>query len=159
MSTAKGKNKRRGLVFRTEREYFCIKKKQHKRRRHHGKIQKHFRENRRENRKYEPVYNERRAASDTQKAEQQEAKQRGAGGVGNGICHDNGGKEAVIHFEKGDTSHVGIYARINQLFVHDHLQGTEYVNRQEDMGLEGLRKAKLSYHPDLMQEKVKAWLK
>lgn len=71
----------------------------------------------------------------------------------------NGGREAVIHFEKGDTSYVGIYAKINQLFVHDYLQGTEYVNRQEDMGLEGLRKAKLSYHPDLMQEKVKAWLK
>lgn len=60
---------------------------------------------------------------------------------------------AIIHFEKGDTQFHGIYPTINRLFCATYLSQVTYVNRQEDMGLESLRKAKQSYHPALMVEK------
>lgn len=52
--------------------------------------------------------------------------------------------------EKADTDYEGAFTVINQEFCR-HLP-TQYifVNREEDMGLEGLRKAKSSYHPDEM---------
>ncbi|MGH0053288.1 MAG: DUF2156 domain-containing protein [Sphaerochaetaceae bacterium] len=62
---------------------------------------------------------------------------------------------AIVHFEKADTSYKGIYSVINQLFVSEHLAEVHYVNRQEDAGVPGLRKAKLSYKPDLMVEKYR----
>ncbi len=62
---------------------------------------------------------------------------------------------AIVHFEKGDTSYIGIYSVINQLFCSQYLSDVKYVNRQEDAGVEGLRKAKLSYRPDLMVEKYR----
>lgn len=52
--------------------------------------------------------------------------------------------------EKADRSVDGAFSIINQQFA-SHLPGQfVYVNREEDMGLEGLRKAKLSYHPHLL---------
>lgn len=62
---------------------------------------------------------------------------------------------AIVHFEKADTSYKGIYSVINQLFVSEYLSDVHYVNRQEDAGIAGLRKAKLSYKPDLMVEKYR----
>jgi hypothetical protein len=62
---------------------------------------------------------------------------------------------AIVHFEKGDTSYVGIYSVINQLFCSQYLSDVTYVNRQEDAGVPGLRKAKRSYRPDLMVEKFR----
>jgi hypothetical protein len=62
---------------------------------------------------------------------------------------------AIVHFEKGDTSYIGIYSVINQLFCSQYLSDVTYVNRQEDAGVPGLRKAKLSYRPDLMVEKYR----
>jgi hypothetical protein len=52
----------------------------------------------------------------------------------------------LIHFEKGLTAYKGIYQAINQMFLanNSHLYR---VNREQDMGEEGLRKAKRSYHP------------
>ncbi len=64
-----------------------------------------------------------------------------------------GPEEAIIHFEKGNTAYHGIYTVINRLFCATHLSQVTYVNREEDMGLESLRKAKQSYHPALMVEK------
>ncbi|MFA6689301.1 MAG: DUF2156 domain-containing protein [Sphaerochaetaceae bacterium] len=61
--------------------------------------------------------------------------------------------EAIVHFEKGNTECHGIYPTINRLFCARFLSKVKYVDRQEDMGLESLRKAKMSYHPDLMVEK------
>ena len=51
-----------------------------------------------------------------------------------------------IHVEKADTSYQGAYAVINNLFAKE-LIGYKFLNREEDMGLDGLRKAKLSYYP------------
>lgn len=56
-------------------------------------------------------------------------------------------------FEKGDVDYDGVYQTINNLTAQACLAGCEVVNRQEDMNIEGLRKAKLSYHPIRLQEK------
>ena len=58
-----------------------------------------------------------------------------------------------VHIEKADTSYAGIYAGINNLFVRNCVNGFKYVNREEDLGIEGLRKAKLSYHPAFILRK------
>lgn len=52
-----------------------------------------------------------------------------------------------VHIEKADTQFSGIYAGINNHFAKSAAAGYKYVNREEDLGLEGLRKSKLSYHP------------
>jgi len=57
------------------------------------------------------------------------------------------GDTALIHIEKGDRTFSGAYAAINRLFLENSFKGCEFVNREEDMGIDGLRKAKLSYHP------------
>ncbi len=54
---------------------------------------------------------------------------------------------AVVHIEKGNTEIHGIYTLINREFVARTFAGTKYINREEDMGKEGLRKAKSSYYP------------
>lgn len=58
-----------------------------------------------------------------------------------------------VHIEKADTSYNGIYAGINNLFVCSATEGHKYINREEDLGLEGLRKAKLSYNPAFILNK------
>ncbi len=62
---------------------------------------------------------------------------------------------AIIHFEKGDTNYIGIYPAINFYNVNALFSDVVYINREEDMGLEGLRRAKESYHPEMMGEKWK----
>ena len=58
-----------------------------------------------------------------------------------------------IHFEKAYADIQGAYAMINREFVRRELSAFTYINREEDMGIPGLRKAKLSYHPACMVEK------
>ena len=58
---------------------------------------------------------------------------------------------ALIHIEKADRSYDGAYAMINQLFAQEFADCT-YINREEDMGIPGLRQAKSSYHPVRMGE-------
>jgi len=53
----------------------------------------------------------------------------------------------VIHFEKGHTGFKGIYQAINQMFLEHQGQDHTFVNREQDLGDEGLRHAKLSYNP------------
>lgn len=60
---------------------------------------------------------------------------------------------AVIHFEKANSEVKGLYASINKLFVQNRWSHLTYINREEDMGYEGLRKSKSSYHPARMLEK------
>lgn len=57
------------------------------------------------------------------------------------------------HFEKAYSTIRGVYPFINQLFAQNNLAKYKYVNREEDMGLESLRKSKLSYRPDILLEK------
>ncbi len=63
---------------------------------------------------------------------------------------------ALIHLEKGDTAFSGVYPAVNQLFIQTFFSDTQFINREEDMGIEGLRKAKLSYHPAYLLEKFNA---
>ena len=54
---------------------------------------------------------------------------------------------AVIHIEKANPHISGIYAAINQIFCKEAWSAFTYINREQDMGVEGLRKAKESYFP------------
>lgn len=60
-----------------------------------------------------------------------------------------------VHFEKavGEYALNGGYAAINKLFS-EKLDGVTWLNREEDIGIEGLRKAKLSYRPKINAEKI-----
>lgn len=62
-------------------------------------------------------------------------------------------KMAVIHVERGVIDYKGVYAFLNRKFLVECFQDTEFVNRQEDTGNAGLRKAKESYHPVKMVKK------
>ena len=66
---------------------------------------------------------------------------------------------AVIHLEHADTDFQGSFPVINQSFLQEEWFSFEYVNREEDMGLPGLRKAKQSYRPCHMIKKYIASLK
>ncbi len=61
---------------------------------------------------------------------------------------------ALIHLEKATYEHRGAYPVINQQFAKRELLGKyKYINREEDMGIEGLRRAKKSYYPYKMVKK------
>ena len=65
---------------------------------------------------------------------------------------------AVIHVEKADPEVRGAYPAINQGFVEHAWSHLTYINREEDMGIKGLRKAKESYKPEKLIEKFNATL-
>lgn len=65
----------------------------------------------------------------------------------------------VVHVEKAFTSIHGAYTIMNQQFVLNEAADFKYINREEDMGVENLRKAKLSYQPDILLEKYNARFK
>jgi len=62
---------------------------------------------------------------------------------------------AIVHMEKADPDIPGLYALINQQFCENNWQGVSFVNREQDLGEPGLRKAKLSYYPDHLEEKFR----
>ena len=62
----------------------------------------------------------------------------------------------LVHIEKAFTHIPGSYQIINREFVINNCEGYEYVNREDDAGDEGLRKAKLSYKPFKLVTKYKA---
>lgn len=55
---------------------------------------------------------------------------------------------ACVYFEKSDVEHRDVYPVINMEFVKNEFPNIKYINRQEDLGVEGLRKAKRSYYPE-----------
>ncbi len=59
----------------------------------------------------------------------------------------------VLHFEKAYFNIQGSYQIINQQFLLHHKDEFRYVNREDDTGDPGLRKSKLSYHPDILEKK------
>ncbi len=65
----------------------------------------------------------------------------------------------VVHFEKSLADVQGAYAILNREFVR-HIRkkypGIIYINREDDMGLPNIRKAKSSYHPEFLVEKYTA---
>lgn len=61
-----------------------------------------------------------------------------------------------IHVEKADTAFDGIFPAINRLFAQTIPDNFTLINREEDMGLDGLRRSKLSYHPAELEYKFTA---
>jgi uncharacterized protein len=65
----------------------------------------------------------------------------------------NNNTEAIIHVEKANYDMRGLYPFINQLFLVDYLPDVTIVNREDDLGIEGLRKSKMSYEPLRLENK------
>lgn len=75
--------------------------------------------------------------------------------IGEPVCDDT----MVVHIEKAFADVQGAYPMINQQFLMHEAAQYKYVNREEDLGEEGLRTAKESYHPVFLQEKGMAVLR
>lgn len=77
--------------------------------------------------------------------------------LGNGVSRDTWD----VNFEKADANVDGTYPMINRCYAR-YIQETHpevrWLNREDDMGLPGLRKAKESYYPDILLEKYSAVL-
>ncbi len=77
----------------------------------------------------------------------------GAGVVAFSMGEEINGETFCVHFEKARYDVNGAYTVINRDFSRFFCQGYRYINREDDVGDEGLRKAKLSYNPAKLLEK------
>ena len=68
--------------------------------------------------------------------------------IGEPICSNTFG----VHIEKADTRFHGAYPAMAQAFAAHFAMDYTYLNREEDLGIPGLRKSKLSYYPELLLE-------
>lgn len=66
---------------------------------------------------------------------------------------------ALIHIEKADHSYLGLSQFLSQTFCEQAWADCEYINRMEDLGIEGLRRAKLALGPHHMAKKYNIILK
>ena len=66
------------------------------------------------------------------------------------------GETFCIHFEKASKDFSNAYAALNKLFAEKLVSKYKYINREDDAGVEGLRKAKLSYQPEFLVKKYYA---
>ncbi len=64
-------------------------------------------------------------------------------------------RTAVIHIEKANPEIGGFYTLMNQQFCEHAWKEVEFINREQDLGEDGLRMAKLSYHPERLEEKFR----
>ncbi len=62
-------------------------------------------------------------------------------------------KMAIVHIEKGNLEYTGIYSFLNKTLVEKYFKDVNFINRQEDLGIAGLRKAKMSYNPVRLEKK------
>jgi len=70
------------------------------------------------------------------------------------IATELNSETSVIIIEKANPQIKGIYQGLNQLFAEQFLHKYKYINREQDMGNEGLRRAKMSYYPYCFIEKT-----
>ena len=66
---------------------------------------------------------------------------------------ERSGDTVIVHIEKAAKDIRGAYAAINNLYLKNEASDCLYVNREDDMGHENLRRAKMSYKPFRMEEK------
>ena len=69
------------------------------------------------------------------------------------------GRYFTIHFEKGLEPYKGIYQFINQSFASSLPESITHINREQDLGNEGLRQAKMTYRPSDFVRKYTGHLK
>ena len=61
----------------------------------------------------------------------------------------------VEHFEKGMPGYPGVYQFLLQAFAQSIPDAFPFLNREQDLGIDGLRRAKESWHPAQLVEKYK----
>jgi hypothetical protein len=80
-------------------------------------------------------------------------------GVPAGYClgEEIAGNVFLIHFEKALGGYKGLYQFINMSFASILPEKYEHINREQDLGNQGLRQAKMSYRPAGFVRKFRAW--
>lgn len=73
--------------------------------------------------------------------------------IGISIAHIDNNNVGTLLFEKAEHKYFGSYANMVSYFSSTKLKDCKYINRQEDMGIEGLRNSKLSYLVDCFIDK------
>jgi len=67
------------------------------------------------------------------------------------------GSVFLVHFEKGVDSYRGVYQFVNRATARALPETVRFINREQDLGDEGLRQAKMTYRPESLVKKY--WIK